>query len=131
MAASKMQRAVRDRATELTVMEGIAHVSFPGGGMFLPARSPYDRQILIEHIAARARANQPVQVLVDDLRWMVYVRSGRARAHCAACGCLLHSACYATALHDEGYCLACAFRDHQAQRSIRVSRTENSSSCVR
>jgi hypothetical protein len=112
MAAGKMQRSSRDSAMGVAIMDGIAHVSFPGGGMFLPARNRYDRQILIEHIADRARAKGQVQVLVDDLRWMVHLP---ATAHCSACGCTVDSACYSTAHHDEAYCLGCAFGAHLAQ----------------
>jgi hypothetical protein len=109
MAAGKLQGGSRDSA------KGVAHVSFPGGSMFLPARSPYDPQVLIEHIVDRARAKERVQVLVDNLRWMVHLRRGPATAHCSACGCVLNSACYSTAEHGEAHCLGCAFGNHLAQ----------------
>ena len=63
----------------------------------------------------RTRAEGRVQVLVDDLRWMVHLRQGPATAHCSACGCVLNSACYSTAEHGEAHCLGCAFGDHLAQ----------------
>ena len=92
-------------------MTGIAHVSFPGGGIFLPARSPYDRQMLVEHVNDRVRIKGQVQVLVDDRRWMVHLRRGSLAACCASCGDPADSACYATGHGDAAYCVHCAFGD--------------------
>ena len=38
--------------------QGIAHVSFAGGGFFVPARSSYDRQLLADHALARVRVKR-------------------------------------------------------------------------
>ncbi len=89
--------------------EGIAHVSFPGGGIFLPARSPYDRQLLAEHVVHRVRAKGQVQVLVDDRRWMVCLNRSASTAGCMGCGGGLQSACYSSAGGDLAYCVRCAF----------------------
>lgn len=48
--------------------KGIVHISFAGGGLFLPARSPYDRQMLVEHVTDRVRCKGHLQVLTDDER---------------------------------------------------------------
>jgi hypothetical protein len=82
MAAGKLQGGLRDRATGVAITKGIAHVSFPGGSMVLPARNPYDRQMLLEYVVNRAHARERVQVLVDDLRWMVPY-AGAQRPHTA------------------------------------------------
>lgn len=87
---------------------GIAHVSFPGGGAFLPARSPYDRQMLIEHVAHRLHAEGRVQVLLDEQRWLVQSDRGAGAPHCAACACPVSVACYA-ATNGVAYCPKCAF----------------------
>ena len=88
----------------------IAHVSFPGGGMFLPARSPYDRQMLVEHIAARVRSKGRVQVLLDEQRWMVQLNRGAARIACASCGDTVDSACYRAPDGGAAHCIACALQ---------------------
>jgi late competence protein required for DNA uptake (superfamily II DNA/RNA helicase) len=88
--------------------KAIAHVSFPGGGMFLPARSPYDRQILVEHIADRVRSKGHVQVLLDEQRWMVHLNRGAGRTCCSHCGDTGDSACYRTPEDGVAYCLTCA-----------------------
>jgi hypothetical protein len=88
--------------------KAIAHVSFPGGGLFLPARSPYDRQMLVEHIAARVRSRGHVQVLLDEQRWMVHLNRGAARACCSSCGEAVDCTCHRGVDSSIGYCLACA-----------------------
>jgi hypothetical protein len=114
MAAGKLQAGSRDNAGGAVVTQGIAHVSFPGGSMFLPARNPYDRQILLEHIVDRAHAKERVQALLNDLRRMVHLRRGAATAHCSACGCVLNAACYSTDEHGAAHCLECALGDNLA-----------------
>ena len=78
---------------------GVAHVSFKGGGLCLPARSPYDRQVLVEEVKAHARTNGVVQILVDNERWLVHAQRGRMRVQCARCGDGTDSACYS---HEHG-----------------------------
>lgn len=93
------------------MMRGIAHVSFSGGGMFLPARSPYDRQVLAEHVMSRVRTKGQVQVLIDNQRWMVYQRRGVRGVCCSQCGRAVDSACYLISANGTLYCVTCAFRD--------------------
>ena len=88
--------------------KAIAHVSFPGGGMFLPARSPYDRQMLVEHIADRVRSKGRVQVLLDEQRWMVQLNRGAVRIYCSSCGDAADSACYRPVDDGVPYCIPCA-----------------------
>lgn len=93
----------------MELAKGIAHVSFAGGGVFVPARSPYDRQILVEHVADRVRAQGHVQVLVDDQRWLVRLSRGPSVDCCCSCGYSLDAACYSTAGGAAVYCVECAF----------------------
>ena len=90
---------------------GIAHVSFSGGGIFLPARNPYDRQVLAEHVLSRVRAKGEVQVLIGNQRWLVQQRSGSRVAPCTRCQCSAPSACYLPAEGGAPYCVTCAFGD--------------------
>ncbi len=96
---------------EVKMTRGIAHVSFVGGGIFLPARSPYDRQLLAEHVQSRVHAKGQVQVLIDDQRWMVHRRPSSGFAGCSHCGSSINSACYLGAGSGRPYCLTCAFAD--------------------
>lgn len=92
----------------MELAQGIAHVSFAGGGIFLPARDPYDRQTLIEHVTQRVRAKGRVQVLVDDYRWMVQAGPAHRAATCAACGQAVDAACYSSMSNGAAYCVHCA-----------------------
>ena len=83
------------------IADGIAHVSFRGGGTFLPARTPYDRQILVEYVRAYLGANGQVQVLVEGQRWMVHLSRNSVMPCCLSCGCSADSACYSTAHGEE------------------------------
>jgi hypothetical protein len=87
-------------------MRGIAHVSFESGGLFIPARTPYDRQMLVEHVADRTRSSGQVQVLVDDERWTVR-RCGAV--NCESCGLSGKLACRSAGDDAKMYCLQCAF----------------------
>ena len=94
---------------------GIAHVSFPGGGIFLPVRNPYDRQVLTEHVAHHARTSSQVQVLIDDLRWMVSWRVAGPQPTCCVCGFRMDVACYATTAPSAPHCMSCAFTNEVEQ----------------
>ena len=109
----------------IALAKGIAHVSFPGGGMFLPARTPYDRETLTDYISHTVHMAGRVQVLVDDQRWLVRGRKNQALGRCTGCDHLLDAAC--NVAEDAGtsaYCVSCAFNvkaesampDYQRQR---------------
>jgi hypothetical protein len=95
-------------------MRGVAHISFAGGGVFLPARNPYDREILVEHVADRVRSKGELQVALDDHCWSVCMSD--VGASCASCGAALDSACYSVANGLAAYCVRCAF-GHPADAS--------------
>jgi hypothetical protein len=105
---------------DVKMPKGIAHVSFVGGGIFLPARSAYDRQLLAEHVRNRVRAKGKVRVLVDDQRWMVHLRPSSNPADCSQCGRAANSACYLGAATGTPYCLACAFGDFAQPAQLQV-----------
>lgn len=107
------------------IANGVAHVSFPGGGLFLPARTPYDREMLVEHVVERAQAKGRVQVLIDDRRWMVHLSRGDLAFRCARCGVFSDPACHCAAVGDDVFCAKCALgfgyylsSPRQAQRRL-------------
>ncbi|HVO22204.1 MAG TPA: hypothetical protein VMW56_01100 [Candidatus Margulisiibacteriota bacterium] len=87
--------------------QGMAHVSFPGGGLFLPARNHSDRRVLIDNVSAHVRANGLVQVLVDGERWLVRALPERQGFSCGRCGQSPDSACYSAADERAAYCATC------------------------
>ena len=92
----------------MELASGIAHVSFPGGGAFLPARDPYDRQTLIEHVNQAVRAKGRVQVLIDNHRWMVQPNASSLAIPCALCGQTADIGCHSTGGYGVSYCVRCA-----------------------
>jgi hypothetical protein len=88
--------------------KGIAHVSFAGGGFFLPARNPYDRQLLVEHVGECARTKGHVQVLMGNRLWTVQRNRGSATTPCTLCGQAAPTPCYFEGSGEAGYCLHCA-----------------------
>ncbi len=75
--------------------------------MCLPARNPYDRQMLAEQVTVHARSKGLVQVLVDDDRWMVHTHVGAGGARCIQCDRWSTSLCYSEN-HKGAYCVRCA-----------------------
>jgi hypothetical protein len=80
--------------------------------MFLPARTPYERQTLVEHVKDRVRLKGQVQVLMHDHRWMVRMADAAETAPCAACGIASDSTCCSTAGSGQVFCVTCALGDH-------------------
>ena len=103
--------------------QGIAHVSFAGGGFFVPARSPYDRQLLADRVLDRVRVKGKVQVLVDAQRWLVQLLRDSNMAGCRRCGSAMDSVCCRSANRAARYCVACAFTTDSSFPAIRSGRT--------
>jgi hypothetical protein len=65
-------------------MMGVAHISFAGGGLIVPAQTPYERELLIEHIEASAKARGSIGLDLDGRQWTVSSKDGRHEG-CASC----------------------------------------------
>jgi hypothetical protein len=66
-------------------MKGFAHISFVGGGLIVPVQTPYERELLVEHLEASAKRHGSVQTEVDRRHWTVVSLSKGHREMCAAC----------------------------------------------
>ena len=89
-------------------MNGVADVRFAGGGIVLPAREPYDRELLVEHVAERVRRKGVVCVAVHGRTYSVHRIDDTVTAACTRCRRPLKGSC-ATTLGDALQCLRCAF----------------------
>ena len=87
--------------------QGIAHVSFPGGGTFLPLRNASDRRRLIADIANHSRAGDPVQLLVEEQRWVIRPQQVSSSFGCAVCGITEEPAAFSQGDEQTGYCITC------------------------
>lgn len=86
-------------------MAAVAHVSYPGGGVFLPDHGPGDRHTIVEYVERLVSSKQTVQILLDNQRWLV--QSGE-HACCASCDLATKTACREASNGGQMYCLRCA-----------------------
>jgi hypothetical protein len=90
-------------------MNGVVHVTFVGGGIVLPARDPYDREMLVEQVAERVRRKGVVGVAVHGRTWRARRIGDAATTACTRCRRPVNRGCYATARGGAPHCLRCAF----------------------
>ncbi len=85
-----------------------AQLTFTGGGLLLPASTPYDRQMLREYAVNLVRANQQITIAVDAETWVVESASAAHPMRCRRC----KQQPKAVVLHRAGrktcYCIGCA-----------------------
>lgn len=86
---------------------GVASIAFASGNLVLPAQTPYDRQVMVDHVLAYIRRGQQVRVRVDYATWIVEQPTHAALCHgCArAVG---RAACSHPGHRAVAYCEACA-----------------------
>lgn len=89
--------------------------------MFLPARTPYDRQTLVEHILDRVHSKHRVQVLLHNQRWWIDRLDLKTR-RCSNCNHRLDAAVYEPQQKDRLRCVACVFGDDLVDPTVQVSR---------
>ena len=89
-------------------MKGVARISFDGGGLFLPAKTPYEREVLFEHVDRYAKRHGRVCVELNRREWNVSVSNSQP-GRCTACERPLDHLTYA--LGGRSLCLSCARRE--------------------
>ncbi len=65
-------------------MKGIARIAFGNGGFLVPAETPYDRQLLFEHVAQCARVHGQIRLSLDGGEWTVARADSQSRV-CSVC----------------------------------------------
>lgn len=86
-------------------MTAVAHVSYLGGGIFLPDHGPGERHTIIEYVTRLMQSKQTVQVLLDNQRWLVQTGG---HVCCARCDAATRTACREATRENDVYCLQCA-----------------------
>jgi hypothetical protein len=109
-------------------MAAVAHVSYPGGGVFLPDHGPGDRHTIMEYVERLVSSKRQVQILLDNQRWLV---QSSEHACCAACDLATKTACRKATDGWECYCLRCALtaarpevRAHDTPRHLTLALAE-------
>ena len=90
-------------------MKGVARISFHGGALFVPAKTPYEREVLFEHLDLYAKRHGIVRVELNRHEWTVCRREGDKLLLCSDCSRRLDSLSYA--LGGRTLCAFCAKRD--------------------
>ena len=93
-------------------MAAVAHVSYLGGGVFLPDHGPGDRHTIMEYVERLASSKREVQILLDNQRWLV--QSGEHTC-CAGCDLATQTACREADNGGQFYCLRCALSPARRQ----------------
>ncbi len=87
-----------------------AHLTYHGGGLLIPARTPYERQVLREHVLACARHQAHLRVKVGRQLWTIE-RPTAERPHiCVDCDRQLTVAALFRATDPRAHCVRCALR---------------------
>lgn len=90
-------------------MKGVARISFHGGALFMPLRTPYDREVLFEHVDLYARRHGSVRVEFGRRELTVQNGGPADEPECASCGRHLDALTYI--LGGRSLCALCARRD--------------------
>ena len=88
-------------------MNGIAHITYPGGGIVMPARSAYERQLVSEHVTHRALRSTVVRLDVGGRRWQVAADAAADRPQCGKCLRRVRVSGTNASVAPDAYCLVC------------------------
>jgi hypothetical protein len=94
-------------------MAAVAHVSFAGGGVFLPDHGPGDRRTLIDYVGRLANSKPKVQILLENQRWLAQPCN---HVCCACCGYACDVSCREASNETDAFCLTCALGRHSTRR---------------
>ena len=89
-------------------MKGIARLSFDNGGLFLPVKTPYEREVLFEYADQYAKRHGRVRLEIDRRECIVRLR-GEQPETCVTCGHRVDGVAYAVGART--LCRLCARRD--------------------
>jgi hypothetical protein len=89
-------------------VKGVARISFQGGALFVPAKTPYEREVLFEHLDLYAKRHGTIRVELDRREWTVR-QTEKEQVVCAACGHRVDA--LAWALGGRSLCGVCGKRD--------------------
>jgi hypothetical protein len=65
-------------------MKDVAHISFEGGGLIIPTHTPYERQLLFEHLEVSTKQHGSVRLEINRQHWTISMNNGSGKL-CASC----------------------------------------------
>jgi hypothetical protein len=95
----------RRAQTKRAQMQRTAHISFPSGGLILPAQTPYEQQLVFEHAVASAKRHGRIELSANGRHWKVS-RDAALHELCGRCSLPLHDlVCWGNAQSFCGQCM--------------------------
>jgi hypothetical protein len=88
-------------------MRDVAHISFEGGGLIIPVHTPYERQLLIEHLEVSTKRHGCVRLEINRRHWTIGMNNGPGEA-CASCTRRPDHLTYR--FDGQSFCAECAHR---------------------
>lgn len=89
---------------------GTAHILFASGGLIVPARTAYERQLLREHVLASVHHRQQVQVSLGRHAWLVTQATPEHTVVCTSCDRQInHAVCHQVG-SSAASCVVCALQ---------------------
>jgi hypothetical protein len=88
-------------------MKGLAHISFPGGGLIVAAQTPYERELLFEHVELSTKRYGRVRLDLSRQHWTISLKNGESAA-CASCSQCVDNLAYR--FEERTLCGQCARR---------------------
>jgi hypothetical protein len=68
-----------------TAMESVARIAFDRGALYLAASTPYERELVLEHVASYARRCRRAHLLLDRRDWLVTAPAKSLSVKCQRC----------------------------------------------
>ena len=88
-------------------VKGMAQIFFAGGGLIVPAKTPYERELLFQHVEAYTQRYGRVGLTLNRRQWNV--SSGAEQRPCAVCKRQVTGIVYSRT--DRMVCAQCARRE--------------------
>ncbi len=88
-------------------MNGVAHISFKGGGLIVPVETPYERELLFEHVEVSTKRHGGVRLRLNSRLWTISLSNGHPEV-CGACRQSMDTLTYR--FDGESRCARCARR---------------------
>lgn len=91
-------------------MARTAHIVFRDGGFIAPARTPYECQLLKEHVLASVHHKEQMRIDIGRQNWLVKRADIEHRIVCSFCDRPINAAVCHELGSPVAFCVACALR---------------------
>jgi hypothetical protein len=69
----------------------MVHITYAGGGLIVPAVTPYDREQMVQHVLSTVRAKRAVEVQLAGRAWKATLAGTGNVPNCLRCGWPINS----------------------------------------